>query len=123
MARRPSIFATAGLLVAQACWAQVRYPTLDDSRRAIRCSLIYAIAAREAPDLKIRDANLFARKLVLELGSMSAGTQLALSWVDELEKEVPSLHGEALMALNDDCRHLMREYRDTLAFLLERQRK
>lgn len=111
------------LLCVPTSWAQARYPTLDDARRAIRCSLIYAIAAREAPEAKIRDANLLARKLVLELGSMSAGTQLTLSWVDELEKELPTLQGEALMALNDDCKRLMREYRETLAYLLEKERK
>lgn len=123
MGLRLGLFLGATLLWVPVSWAQVRYPSLEDARRAIRCSLIYAIAAREAPDIRIRDANLLVRKLVLELGSMSAGTQLTLSWVDELQKEIPTLQGESLLELNDDCKRLIQEYRETLGYLREKQSK
>ena len=103
-------------------FSQVRYPTLEDSRRAVRCSLLYAIAARDAPSEKHRLANLTFRQLMLELASMSANTQLTSSWADELEQEIPSFTGESLMTLNEDCKSLSKEYRETLDFLYKRPR-
>lgn len=120
--RRKVLIFLAVALSTFAAWAQVRYPTLEDSRRAVRCSLLFAIAARDAPTQKHRQANLTVRQLMLELASMSAGTQLTLSWTDELEREVPTLTGDALMALDENCKSLTKEYRETLDFLYKRPR-
>lgn len=113
----------SALFLTQMAAAQARYPTLEDARRATRCTLLFAMAARDAPGEKARESNLTARRLALKLGSLSAGQQLMSSWLDELEKDIPSLHGEALVALNEDCKRLMREYRETLAYLLEKERE
>lgn len=108
------------LLVSPTLLAEVRYPTLEDSRRAVRCSYLFGIAAREAHDDKIRDANRMVRGLMLRLGSLSAGTQLTLAWVDELEKEMP-LSGEQMMALNNDCKSLLAEQRELITLLREKR--
>jgi len=52
------------------------------------------------------------------LGSLSAATQLTLSWVDELEKEMP-LRGDQLMEMNDDCKRLLVEQRELIGLLRE----
>ena len=106
------------LFVSAALFAEVRYPTLEDSRRAIRCSYLFGIAAREAYSDQVKNANRTARGLMLRLGSLSAGTQLTLSWVDELEKEMP-LSDEQLMAMNDDCKKLLTEQRELIGLLRE----
>lgn len=109
---------TFALTLASAASAQPRYFTLEQARLATHCSVIYGVAARDAQGEKVRTANLTAKSLMLKAAGLSAGPNLMASWLDELEAQLSSDDGTSLMALNDDCKGLMREHRAFLALVL-----
>ncbi len=99
--------------------AQPRYLTLDEARTATRCSVFFGGVAREAQDEKVRSANLAVKNLMLKVAGLSAGPNLMASWLDELEPELASHDGKALMAWNDECKKVMTEHRELLNHVLK----
>jgi hypothetical protein len=94
--------------------AQSSKASLETARRAVRCSTVSDMAARNARTADARESSKTVARLLMKLAQTGATGPQTIEWLNDMEGDLKTADATALQGMVKDCKALIGEQSEFL---------